>query len=458
MPRRGQAQTLADPVTFTVKRTFAGATIGVPQELGAALFSADGSTLYVVGNADRTDVDAVFAVPVIRDAGTQEIIDFGPSDAVTTVFEGTSLTGGLDAGLEFGPGGTIFYAYWLPNTLAQRPGGFGGTETVFDLTSVGVPISGGGVTFSPFRCDTNTQFGQLQVSVYDGDNDSDPSTGPRNIYDVALSAGSGGLFTPTNATIFAGLPPGTAEAPIGSPTAMQYIPSGSLAGNLLYAAWDVGQVRYLVIDQATGLPIDADSSQPQLGTTNPVDMPFATDMGEGPLGMDFDPITHDLFITTAQGIPFNSIVQIAGFAGTAITPVDCAAATTTTTISSSTTTTTLPDCPTDLAIAPLDCRLGRLTAELAAVALPGKSLTASLAKLAKADERLALAETAIGEANPKKARKQLGKVAKFVRSVDRKLLSKRKGPKLVANDTARAALETDAAALAADLLAFRDTF
>jgi hypothetical protein len=439
MPRRGQAQTLADPVTFTVKRTFAGATIGVPQELGAALFSADGSTLYVVGNADRTNADAVFAVPVIRDAGTQEIIDFGPSDAVTTVFEGTSLTGGLDAGLEFGPGGTIFYAYWLPNTLAQRPGGFGGTETVFDLTSVGVPVSGGGLTFSPFRCDTNTQFGQLQVSVYDGDDDSDPSTGPRNIYDVALSAGSGGLFTPTNATIFAGLPPGTAGMPIGSPTAMRYIPSGSLAGNLLYASWDVGQVRYLVIDQATGLPIDAGSSQPQLGTTNPVDRPFATEMGEGPLGMDFDPITHDLFITTSQGIPFNSIVQIGGFAGTAITPVDCA-------------------CPPDLAIAPLDCRLGRLSAELEAVAVPGQSLTANLARLAKAAERLALAETAIGEANPKQARKQLGKAAKFVRSVDRKLLSKRKGPKLVADDAARAALETDTAALAADLLAFRDTF
>src|SRR5262245_33563674 len=157
MPRGGQAQTLADPVTFTVKRTFSGATIGVPQELGAAVFSADGSVLYVVGNADRTNSDAVFAVPVIRDGDTQEIIDFGPSEAVTLLFEGTSLSGGLDAGLEFGPDGTIFYAYWPANTLAQRPGGFGGAETVFDLTGVGVPASGGGITFSPFRCDANTQ-------------------------------------------------------------------------------------------------------------------------------------------------------------------------------------------------------------------------------------------------------------------------------------------------------------
>jgi len=451
------AQTLADPVTFSIKRTFSGTTIGLPMELGGALFSADGNTLYVVANADRTGSDAVFAVPVIRDGGTQEIIDLGPAASVVKLFDGDSVAGGLDAGLDFGPGGTLFYYYWLPNTLAQRPGGFAGAETQFLLTDIGVPVSGGGITFSPFRCDANTQFGQLQVSVYDGDNDSDPTTGPRNIYDVTLSAGVGGLYTPLDSTLFAGLPPGTPELPIGSPTGMHYIPSGSLAGNLLYASWDVGQVRYLMIDQASGLPIDAGSNQPQLGTVNPVDQLFASDMGEGPLGMDFDPITHDLFLTTAQGIPFNSILQIGGFEGTAITPVDCTAVTTTT-ISSTTTSTTLPPCAPDLTTDALGCRIDRLSTDLAVVAAPGKSLDASQGKLDKATERLSLADTAIVEGNTKKARKQLGKAAKFVRSVDKKLASPKKGPKLVPDATARAAVEAAAAALVADLLAFRDTF
>src|SRR5262249_55932572 len=184
VPRLGRAQTLTDPVTFTVKRTIAGSTIGVPQELGGALFSPDGNTLYLVGSADRA-TSAVYAVPVIRDSGTQEIIDLGPSAAVTKAFDSASLSGELDAGLTVGPEGTLFYAYFFSNTLGERPGGLAGAETEFELTPIGVPNSGGGITFSPFRCDPNTVFGKFQVSVYDGDLDDDPSTGLRNIYDVA---------------------------------------------------------------------------------------------------------------------------------------------------------------------------------------------------------------------------------------------------------------------------------
>lgn len=453
VPQLGRAVTLADPGTFSVKRTFEGSALGVPRGLGGAMFSPDGSVLYVVGDADRP-TSAVFAMPVIRDAGTQEIVDLGPAESV---MEGTTSVGGLDAGLDVGPGDTLFYTYYDTNLLGQRPGGFGGVETQFDLTPIGVPASVGGLTFSPRRCDPMTGFGQLQVSVYDGDLDSDPSTGDRDVYDVALGAGSAGVFAPTSATLFARLPPGPVEAPIGSPAGMHYVPSGSLAGHLLYASWDVGQVRYLVIDSATGSPIDAGTTQPQLGTTNPVDYPFASELGEGPLGMDFDPITHDLFLTTAQEFPSNnSILQIGGFAGTVLPPVDCAV--TTTTVTTSTTMTTLPGCSLELAFAPLGCRIDALSTALGTVGTPGKSLTGALAKLAKAGERLVIAETAAGEDNAKKARKQIGKAAKFVGSVGKKLASPRKGPKLVAEATARAALQSDAATLAADVLAFRDTF
>src|SRR4029453_3110198 len=100
-------------------------------------------------------------------------------------------------------------------------------------------------------------------------------------------------------------------------------------------------VVYLMMDEASGVRIAAGSTQPQLGTVNPVDQLFASDMGEGPLGMDFDPITHDLFLPTPQGIPFKTLLQIGAFEGTAITPVDCPAVPPTT-ISSTTTSTTLP--------------------------------------------------------------------------------------------------------------------
>ena len=463
VPRAGQAITLADPVTFAIKQTFDGATLGVPRELGGLHFSADGSVLYVVGDADRS-TSAVFAVPVVRDGGTQEIIDLGPPESVTKVFDGVAPIGGLDAGLDVGPAGTLFYMYWNANLLGERPGGFGGVETQYDLGAVGVPQSAGGLTFSPWRCDANTGFGQLQVSVYDGDIDSDPTTGPRNIYDVALGAGVGGLFVPIDATLFATLPVGSVDMPIGSPAGMHYVPSGSLAGDLLYTSWDVGQIRYLAIDQATGLPIDAATMQPQLGTANPLDFPFASDLGEGPLGMDFDPVTHDLFIANAQGMPLNTIIQIGGFAGTVLPPVDCSAVTTTTTISSSTsttistTTTTLPGCATALAFEPLGCRVDALSAALEAAGTPGKSLTKALARLTKASERLVVAEEASGTGNGKKARKQIGKSARFVKSVGKRLGSARKGPKLVADAMIRGTLEGDATELVTDLQTFRGGF
>jgi hypothetical protein len=440
-----------------VKQTFAGATLGLPNELGAALFSADGSVLYVVGDADRL-TSAVFAVPVIRDAGTQEIIDLGPAGSVTKVFDGVSTNGGLDAGLDVGPGGTLFYAYWFDNRLAERPGGFAGAETQFDLTPLGIPISAGGLTFSPRRCDPTTVFPQLQVSTYDLDEDSDPRTGARNIYDVALGTGSNGLYAPTGATLFATLPPGTVSDPIASPSGMHYVPAGTLAGNLLYTSLDVGQVRYLVIDQGSGLPIDAGTSQPQLGTTNPVDQPFAADLGIGPFGMDFDPVTHDLFLTTAQGTPLNTIIQIGGFSGTTLPPVDCSAVTTTTTLITSTTTTTLPGCTLDLAFEPLRCRIDALGTALEAAGVPGKPLTSRLTRLMKASDRLFVAEDAIGLGKVKPARKQIGKAARVLTALAKRLVSVRKGPKLVADDQARATLEADATSIATALTSFADTF
>jgi hypothetical protein len=376
---------------------------------------------------------------------------------VTKVFDGVSTNGGLDAGLDVGPGGTLFYPYWYDNRLAERPGGFAGAETQFDLTAIGIPISAGGLTFSPLRCDPTTVFPQLQVSTYDLDEDSDPRTGARNIYDVALEPGSNGLYAPIGATLFATLPTGTVGDPIASPSGMHYVPAGSLAGNLLYTSLDVGQVRYLVVDQGSGLPIDAGTSQPQLGTIDPVDQPFASDLGIGPFGMDFDPVTHDLFLTTAQGTPFNSIIQIGGFTGTTLSPVDCSAVTTTTT-PVTTTTTTLPGCTLDLAFEPLRCRIAALAAALETAGKPGKPLTSHLKRLTKAGKRLLVAEDAIPIGKTKRARKQVGKASRVLSKVARRLVSVRKGPKLVPDEQARATLAADATDVGTALTSFADTF
>jgi hypothetical protein len=289
---------LEDADNFEVVNIWSGTSMGVPGPLGGMMFSADGDTLYVVGDAEQS-LSAVYAVAVTRDEATGEVVDLGPSDITTLVFSGSLI--GLDTGLEIGPDGTLFYTYWNANHIGQRPGGFSGDETVYDMGAVGVPSSVAGLTFSPHIDDPNTGFGQMQVSSWLGD----------NLYNVPLTPQGEGLFAPGTAELFVSLPQqGTG--------AIQYVPSGLFEGNLMYVNWDFGEVRVLQIDPDTGWPIDADSGEPTLGTTNPMDERFAYDLGVGPWGLEFDAESGDFFVSTWEGNPYNSIIQFSGpgFAGT----------------------------------------------------------------------------------------------------------------------------------------------
>src|SRR5213593_38469 len=121
---------LSDAASFSVKRCWTETDIGVPAPLGGVHFSADGSTLYVVGGAD-SDASAIHALPVARDAMTHEVIDLAAS---TSSFPGMSPApgSGLDAGLEVGPAGTYFVTYFGVDSLqadvtliGERPAGVG---------------------------------------------------------------------------------------------------------------------------------------------------------------------------------------------------------------------------------------------------------------------------------------------------------------------------------------------
>ena len=289
---RAPALVLDDPVNFAVTNTWSGASLGIPAPLGGLLFSADGATLYVVGASEASD-SALYAVPVTRDA-SRHVVDLGPASAVQKVFDGTAS--GLDAGWEHGPSGTLFYTYWSANVLGERPGGITGTETAFDMAEAGVPNSIAGLTFSPHLIDPGTGAGQMQISVW-GD--------ARELYDVALTPEPGGLFSPAGVTLFVHLPQeGTG--------AIQYVPSGPFAGHMMYVNWDYGEVRILSIDPGTGLPIDRVSNQPTRGTADPIDTRFAHDLGVGPWGLEFDPLSNDFFLGTWKGAPEDTIIQIAG--------------------------------------------------------------------------------------------------------------------------------------------------
>jgi len=316
---------------FQVKRVWAGSSLsatgtsrpslGIPANLGGMLFSGDGNTLYIVGAADDT-TSGVYAVSVVRDAMTHEVTDLvGPA---TLAFSGTSpfASTGLDAGLEFGPSGTLFYSYFDANRLAERVG----TEMQFSLNPLGVPRAIAGFTFSPFRIDPGTGFGRLQINTAYGS----------NLYELALSPSGGGFFAPAAQTLFATLPRQYL-------TGMQYVPSPPFAGDLMYVANDDGELHIITIDPGTGLAVDGTTHQPTLGTVSPVDTLFVSGFGSnttsGPFGLEFDPINNDLFVSTWEGDPsvFNSIVQIQGFSHVTTTT----STTTRTTTSTTSTTTTL---------------------------------------------------------------------------------------------------------------------
>ena len=121
-PATGAAITLQDPAHFQVARTFA-VSPAIPRPVGGLRFSADGTTLYVVGAAD-TSASALYRVAVTLNA-SQQVTALG---APVKVFNGVNpnpgeTEAGLDAGLEFGPAGTFFYTYFPTNFIGERPGG-----------------------------------------------------------------------------------------------------------------------------------------------------------------------------------------------------------------------------------------------------------------------------------------------------------------------------------------------
>lgn len=292
-PSRAAAITLDDPANYHVRKIWSGSELGLPSPLGGMIFSADGNTLYVVGASEQSS-SALYAVPVQRDPLTQVVTDLGPAESVSVVFSGNSSFPGLDAGLDFGPAGTFFYTYWPAHQLAQRPGGFAGEERLYNMGDTWLPSSIAGLSFSPHLTDTNTGFAQLQCSTWQG----------AGLFNIQLMPDGEGLFQPIEAEQFVTLPrQGTG--------AIQYFPSGPLQGHIMYVNWNYGEVMVLFIDPASGMPFDTATGLPTHGTDNPLVTRIAHDLGVGPWGLEFDPITLDFFVATWGGEPQNSIIQIA---------------------------------------------------------------------------------------------------------------------------------------------------
>ena len=263
---------IALPSGYRVASTVAASSFGVPGPIGGLEFSPDGRVLLIGGGASYTTA-GVYSVPVQRDPITHRILGFGTGQRTATAPE-------LDSGLQFGPRMTLFFTRYAVNELGQIVG-----TTWFSAALPATTQSVGGLTFVPAG---QPRAGELLVSSYE----------KGSLFSVSLIDHGTGTFSVSTATPFATLPAGT--------EGIRFVPTGPLAGDILLANYDNTPASVLVmdIDPGTGLPVGG-SGSPRLST-------FATGI-VGAEGMAFDPLTHDLLITTWQGTPGDSVIHITGF-------------------------------------------------------------------------------------------------------------------------------------------------
>jgi hypothetical protein len=260
------------PAGYRVAATVPASALNVPGPIGGIEFQPDGRVLFMAGGASYSSA-SVYAVPVVRDPFTHRITGYGQGNPVASAPE-------IDGGLQFGPRVTLFFTRYQVNELGQIVG-----TTPFSAPLPSTTQSVGGLTFVPAGL---PNAGQLLVSSYEkGD-----------LFVVSLQDHNTGTFTPTAVNLFASLPAGT--------EGLRYVPSGSLAGDLLFANYDNKPASILTMD------IDGNSGLPVGGSANPRLSTFATGI-VGAEGLAFDPLTHDLLITTWQGTPSNSLIRVTGF-------------------------------------------------------------------------------------------------------------------------------------------------
>lgn len=256
------------PVGTSVLATYNSAAFGIASAPVAIEFSADGSTILIGVNGNLPN-SAIFSAPVLRDPVSQRVVGFGTS----SFFAPAPY---LDAGLEIGPNGHLFYSEFPTTNLGQFVNG-----TLYQHPFIGIAGTLGGLTFVPAGM---PNAGTMLVSSFSGN----------EIYAISTVVGQNGDLVPTGATLFATMPVNHLEG-------MRFIPSGPFAGDLLVCDFnDPGTLWRVDIDPSTGQPVG--------GAVNSSAVPF---IGNFDLqdGIAFDPITSDLFITDWQSF---LVTQITG--------------------------------------------------------------------------------------------------------------------------------------------------
>lgn len=247
-----------------------GTPDGVPGPLGGLTF-LDNDTLLIGGSANNSG-GVIRSIDVTRDV-----------DGHITSFNGSSAAyataPGIDGGLEFGPGGVLFYTSYSANLLGQIKPGSTAPDKIIDLSPLGVASSVGTLTFVPAGF---PGAGQMKMASYNAG----------TWYDIILTPDGTGTYDVTSATLRVTLP--------GGPEGIVYVQGGNPDFTV-----DSVLISEYVGNSVGAYEIDA-NGDPVLGTRRD----FMTGLS-GAEGGVYDPFSGDFLFSTFGG--GDQVVVVRGF-------------------------------------------------------------------------------------------------------------------------------------------------
>ncbi len=287
---------------------------GIPIPLGDLVFSDDGNTLYILGGSETAE-SGVWSVSVTRDPVSGRVTGLGTA---TLFFSFSPNPGSIDTSLEFHPSGngTLFFRTndVDPVTFLPVEGGGDVGERTSDGTITLFQVDGsvrhfGGLAFMPSELRALNGIDLLVGAWLLGITSS-----------YSLTANEDGTFTPV---FIPEKSPYSNTVGVSFATGDQhFVPSGSFTNYLMFADslssnFSDSTIGIIEIDPLTGFPV-----------TGADIIPFASGFDPGAWGLEFDPITNDLFVSlfNFDADPPNRIIQISGFHDTVfidIKPKSC---------------------------------------------------------------------------------------------------------------------------------------
>lgn len=267
------AQVIQPPFTGVYGFTDLGVVPGVPTPLGGVVFKSNDPNRVLIGGSANNGAGAIYEIAVARDA-TGRITGFVGS---ATQY---ALAPNIDGGLQYGPGGVLFFTKYSNNEVGQIKPGSTAPDRTDSLAPFGVSGSVGALSFVPSGF---PHAGELKLASYSGNTWWGFTTSPDGSGTYNLTVANGPLPVQGGPEGILFVPPGSALIPNNQYTLLTEYGAGAIAVYRL---------------DAQGNPLIATR------------VPFMTGLG-GAEGATTDPITGDLVFSTFGG--GNHVITVQGF-------------------------------------------------------------------------------------------------------------------------------------------------